>query len=437
VDRVKRAGRASEILPSFAARLTRHPPRRDASPLPFPATQAHAGEPDARAGAARATSGSGAGGSGWSHQYLHLKSWHPLSYKNREKVFQAEQAAAARARRDADAAREFAENAEFFKNTEALAAKDRASARYKRELAFMYQKPPGFDAALEKERTEKAEAAARDAEKARAAEETAARLAAGLPPLSEEEILRRKKRKMRKDADGRNVAAADAFPELAGAPRLAPRGGGDADGVGARPLGVQIRATQCLRCGGFGHASGDRECPMRAHNPNDAFRAKIEDPLALMRAREALASSKKFQLTRGAHASGRSPTRGGVDPSAANQQLLLGDDAYGDDAFASVGNADAGDGGTRTTAGRPFAGGEAGDDGAGKGGILASLPREERRRLIREFKAKEKEARRAEVAAAEAFLRGRGVASAETRGDRKAKREKREKKDKEKRRRRD
>jgi hypothetical protein len=99
VDRVKRAGRASEILPSFAARLTRHPPRRDASPLPFPATQAHAGEPDARAGAARATSGSGAGGSGWSHQYLHLKSWHPLSYKNREKVFQAEQAAAARAPR--------------------------------------------------------------------------------------------------------------------------------------------------------------------------------------------------------------------------------------------------------------------------------------------------------------------------------------------------
>jgi CBF1 interacting corepressor len=176
---------------------------------------------------------------------------------------------------------------------------------------------------------------------------------------------------------------------------------------------------------------------MRAHNPNDAFRAKVEDPLALMRAREALASSKKFQLTRGAHASGRSPTRGGVDPSAANQQLLLGDDAYGDDAFASVGNDDAGDGGTRTTAGRPFAGGEAGDDGAGAGGILASLPREERRRLIREFKAKEKEARRAEVAAAEAFLRGRGVASAETRGDRKAKREKREKKDKEKRRRRD
>ena len=71
-------------------------------------------------------------------------------------MFQAERAAAARARRDADAAREFAENAEFFKNTEALAAKDRASARYKRELAFMYQKPPGFDAALEREKAEKA-----------------------------------------------------------------------------------------------------------------------------------------------------------------------------------------------------------------------------------------------------------------------------------------
>lgn len=352
-------------------------------------------------------------------------------------MFQAERAAAARARRDADAAREFAENAEFFKNTEALAAKDRASARYKRELAFMYQKPPGFDAALEREKAEKAEAAARDAEAARGAEETAARVAAGLPPLSAEQIARRKKRKMRRDADGRNIAAADAFPELAGAPRVAPRGGGgDADGVGARPLGVQIRATQCLRCGGFGHASGDRECTMRAHNPNDAFRAKTEDPLALMRAREALAASREFQLTRAAHASGRSPTRGGVDPSAANQQLLLGDDAYGDE--LGVGD-ESDDERAVPTAGRPFAGGKDGDDGRSPraGVLLASLPREERRRLIREFKAKEKEARRAEVAAAEAFLRGQGVASAETRGDREAKREKREKKDKEKRRRRD
>ena len=339
-------------------------------------------------------------------------------------MFQAEQAAAARARRDADAAREFAENAEFFKNTEALAAKDRASARNKRELAFMYQKPPGFDAALEKEKAEKAEKAARDAEAARIAEETAARVAAGLPSLSAEEIARRKKRKMRRDADGRNVAAADAFPELAGAPRIAPRGGaGDADGVGARPLGVQIRATQCLRCGGFGHASGDRECPMREHNPNDAFRAKIEDPLALISAREALASSRKFQLTRAARVAGRSPTRGGVDPSAANQQLLLGDDAY--DATYGIGD-DVCDERPATTAERPFADGKDGDERAGTGGLLASLPREERRRLIREFKAREKKARRAEVAAAEAFLRGQGVASADKRGRRRAKREKRE-----------
>ena len=136
--------------------------------------------------------------------------------------------------------------------------------------------------------------------------------------LSAEQIARRKKRKMRRDADGRNVAAADAFPELAGAPRVAPRGGGgDADGVGARPLGVQIRATQCLRCGGFGHASGDRECTMRAHNPNDAFRAKTEDPLSLMRAREALAASREFQLTRAAHASAP-PARSASPPTHAN-----------------------------------------------------------------------------------------------------------------------
>ena len=149
-------------------------------------------------------------------------------------------------------------------------------------------------------------------------------------------------------------------------------------------------------------------------------------------ARGGRASSREFQLTRAAHASGARHA-GGVDPSAANQQLLLGDDAYGDE----LGVGDKSDDERAVpTAGRPFAGGKDGDD-AGAGVLLASLPREERRRLIREFKAKEKEARRAEVAAAEAFLRGQGVASAETRGDRKAKREKREKKDKVKRRRRD
>ena len=48
-----------------------------------------------------------------------------------------------RKKRDEAAAREFAEQAEFFKNTELLSAKDRERLRNKQQLAFMYQKPPG------------------------------------------------------------------------------------------------------------------------------------------------------------------------------------------------------------------------------------------------------------------------------------------------------
>jgi len=112
-------------------------------------------------------------GFGWSHSFLHLKQWHPLSFKNQEKLFLAEQAEADRRRRDEEAAKEFAANAEFFKNTELLSAKDRTALRNKQQLAFMYQKPPGFDAMLEKQAAEAK--ATEDA--ARAEEEAAARAA--------------------------------------------------------------------------------------------------------------------------------------------------------------------------------------------------------------------------------------------------------------------
>ena len=139
-------------------------------------------------------------GFGWSHSFLHLKQWHPLSFKNQEKLFLAEQAEADRRRRDEEAAKEFAANAEFFKNTELLSAKDRTALRNKQQLAFMYQKPPGFDAMLEKQAAEAK--ATEDA--ARAEEEAAARAAEreaqGLPPLAPEDIALRKSRKLRKDA---------------------------------------------------------------------------------------------------------------------------------------------------------------------------------------------------------------------------------------------
>lgn len=329
-------------------------------------------------------------GFGWSHSFLHLKQWHPLSFKNQEKLFLAEQAEADRRRRDEEAAKEFAANAEFFKNTELLSAKDRTALRNKQQLAFMYQKPPGFDAMLEKQAAEAK--ATEDA--ARAEEEAAARAAEreaqGLPPLAPEDIALRKSRKLRKDAYGRSVLTSAEATELAGAPVAQ----GASATTRANPLGKIIRATQCKRCGGFGHDSGDRECPMRDHNPNDAFRAKLEDPLTLMRAREALREgSRRLELKAPMTAAGGSPTRGGLDPAAANQQMVYdlgeGADAHGETAEG---------------------GGNGGVEG---GGVLASLPKAERKRLVKEFREHEKAAKRAKVAAAEAFLRNAGISERE------------------------
>ena len=338
-------------------------------------------------------------GTAWSNSFLHLKSWHPLSYRNQEKLFKAEQAERDRKKRDEAAAKEFAEQAEFFKNTELLSAKDREGLRNKQQLAFMYQKPPGFNAMLERQKQEAAEAAERTAEEKRLAEETEARVAAGLPPLAPEEIERRKGRKMRKDESGRNILSAAEAPEMAGAPRE--RGAGENAVV--KPLGKQLRAVQCLRCGGFGHTSADRECPMRDHNPNDAFRAKLEDPLTLMRARGALSEgSRKFELKTPMTTSGLSPTRGGVDPGAANQQLLY--DIDGEEVMEEM------------------------ERDARRGGILETLPKSERKRLIREYREREKEAKRAKVVAAEEFLRSQGIASGEKKRSKEEKKDKRDRK---------
>ena len=47
-----------------------------------------------------------------------------------------------------------------------------------------------------------------------------------------------------------------------------------------KPLGFEVRNVRCLRCGSWGHQSGDRECSLRDYNPHDAARQKREDPMA-------------------------------------------------------------------------------------------------------------------------------------------------------------
>lgn len=52
---------------------------------------------------------------------------------------------------------------------------------------------------------------------------------------------------------------------------------------GARPFGIEIRNVKCLRCGNYGHQSGDRECPLKdAIMPNEVSRLKRDDPLTVI-----------------------------------------------------------------------------------------------------------------------------------------------------------
>jgi len=50
-----------------------------------------------------------------------------------------------------------------------------------------------------------------------------------------------------------------------------------------KPLGKEVRNVRCMRCGKWGHRSGDRECSMRNENPLDAERLARNDPLTYMR----------------------------------------------------------------------------------------------------------------------------------------------------------
>ncbi|XP_062234148.1 LOW QUALITY PROTEIN: uncharacterized zinc finger CCHC domain-containing protein At4g19190-like [Phragmites australis] len=262
-------------------------------------------------------------GTAWSHSYLNQKPWHPLSYPNQRRKWIAEQTHANRARRLEEVQREFAQEQEFFRQTALFSKKDKEKMEVMKAVSFMYVRPPGYNA-------ESAKAAEIEDEKRRSdpgnvAQGAAVASTSSMPEKGLEKTQSITDKKNRpKDVFGRLLPTEQEFEVLKNAPRLdtgAP--------VRIKPFGVEVRNVRCLRCGNYGHQSGDRECPMKdVIMPNEESRLKRDDPLTAIMAHTDSCEPLKWELKQ---KPGMIPPRGGFNPDDPNQQIVAEDifDEYG------------------------------------------------------------------------------------------------------------
>eukprot|EP00899_Mesostigma_viride_P003441 jgi/Mesvir1/13098/Mv06077-RA.1 len=282
-------------------------------------------------------------GNAWSHNFLNQKTWHPLSYQNQKRKWIAEQEHAVKERFKQQRAKEFEQELEFFRNTEQLTGGEKESVRAKQSLSFMYQRPPGYDAVSASQAKEADEAKEQGlpvgtAEAPVTDESIRPTLSAmlatpdcsatGGDPFAGGLVVRGnvasrdstgRLQARTRDVFGRAVATSDQFPILKNAPR---HDVGDTTAVRPRPFALELRNVRCLRCGMYGHSSGDRECPMKGVNPADAERQQREDPLAAVNATLRGAGGSSWELKQTV---GLVPARGGYKPTDENQQILAPD----------------------------------------------------------------------------------------------------------------
>lgn len=254
-------------------------------------------------------------GTAWSHSFLNQKPWHPLSYPNQRRKWIAEQTHSQRESRAEEVAREYAQEQDFLRQTALLSQKEKEKLEMMQAVSFLYVKPPGYNAESAK--------AAEIADEKRKQEQA---LDGGSSSMKMENgtSVGEKKKPAPKDAFGRALPTEEQFEVLKNAPKL------DTGVAGrAKPFGVEIRNVKCLRCGTFGHQSGDRECPLKdAIMPNEESRLKRDDPLTAIMAQTDSSEPLKWELKQ---QPGMSPPRGGFNPDDPNQQIVADDifDEYG------------------------------------------------------------------------------------------------------------
>ncbi|CAN6920224.1 unnamed protein product [Brassica oleracea] len=262
-------------------------------------------------------------GTAWSHSFLNQKPWHPLSYPNQRRKWIAEQTNAQHDRRAEEVAREFAQEQEFFKQAALISKKEREKIEMMKAVSFMYIRPPGYDP----ESAKAAECADEKHQGSSSQDPTVDDNVGSMPaePVAGSDHTAQERKKPRpKDVFGRALPTEEEFEVLKNAPRLETGVAGR-----AKPFAVELRNVKCLRCGNFGHQSGDRECPLKdTVMPNEEQRLKRDDPLTTIIAHTDPGEPLKWELKQ---KPGLSPPRGGFDPEDPNQQIVAEDifDEYG------------------------------------------------------------------------------------------------------------
>ncbi|CAI9289235.1 unnamed protein product [Lactuca saligna] len=259
-------------------------------------------------------------GTAWSHSYLNQKPWHPLSYPNQRRKWIAEQTNAQQERRAEEVAREYAQEQEFFRQAALVSKKEKEKMEMMKAVSFMYIRPPGYNAESAKAAEIAEEKKIQEPSQDPRSEDTdsAHMLQNPIPPDDQ------KKKPRPKDVFGRVLPTEEQFEALKNAPKLETGVAGR-----ARPFGIEIRNVKCVRCGAYGHQSGDRECPLKdAIMPNEESRLKRDDPLTAIIAQTEASEPLKWELKQ---KPGMSPPRGGFRPDDPNQQIVAEDifDEYG------------------------------------------------------------------------------------------------------------
>ncbi|CAM9489946.1 unnamed protein product, partial [Ascophyllum nodosum] len=188
---------------------------------------------------------------------------------NQKKIWEAEQMDAKRKRDETTANKELQRESDRRRYEQMAGGRDPDPASA--SLNFMYAPPPGFQQPQEKEVEEDDEEVKKFKALAKMKSDPNFSAAASCSEL--EKLVGRRKN------PGVSLAEQqERFPFLKDAP-VEHAYAADVK-VNFKPFNNIVRHVKCMRCGEWGHRSGDRECKLINENPNDEERRLREDPMS-------------------------------------------------------------------------------------------------------------------------------------------------------------